>query len=335
MRALERGGGCAAVACAFAALWTAAAMWSGRDALQLAVTIIALAAAAGVAWGLICRPSMLQAAVEADRQLDLDDLLGTALAARDGADADAWARTVLAIADARCRALSPARVVLNRYGARAWGGIGLAVAFVLTLGVLSTSPTRSDANLPDSAGEGSARSAAAAEVRDSTMASRDPSEGSRVEAPRAAEDRAIIDLRVSEQQREKARNNPQVARSGSDAASDMVSQRSNSVGARSSSDDAAGDPERLNAVGAGGLTPDGELTAGGGETANTPATDGASLEGGGMTAGRALGSRGASAPWASPSWSARRDAALRAVGDGRVPDGYRDVVREYFRRDQE
>jgi hypothetical protein len=36
------------------------------------------------------------------------------------------------------------------------------------------------------------------------------------------------------------------------------------------------------------------------------------------------------APWTSDRWPADRAAALQAVQDGRVPDAYRDLVRDYF-----
>ena len=38
-------------------------------------------------------------------------------------------------------------------------------------------------------------------------------------------------------------------------------------------------------------------------------------------------------PWRSPTWPADRDAALNALTSGRVPDAYRDLVREYFDAD--
>jgi len=38
-----------------------------------------------------------------------------------------------------------------------------------------------------------------------------------------------------------------------------------------------------------------------------------------------------SPPWSSSSWDADRAAVGEAVRSGRVPDAYRDVVREYFR----
>jgi hypothetical protein len=47
---------------------------------------------------------------------------------------------VLAIADDRCRRHAPSQVLLNRLGRRAWGGIGLAAALVLTLSAMTGNP---------------------------------------------------------------------------------------------------------------------------------------------------------------------------------------------------
>src|SRR5207247_1177225 len=109
----------------------------------IATGTIVLGAIIGLTWGLARRPRLIDAAMTADRQLQLADLLATALAV--GSDVDPWARAVVAVADQRCRSLSPDAVVLRRFGGRAWGGIGLATALVLTIGALSSAPADSPA----------------------------------------------------------------------------------------------------------------------------------------------------------------------------------------------
>jgi hypothetical protein len=37
-------------------------------------------------------------------------------------------------------------------------------------------------------------------------------------------------------------------------------------------------------------------------------------------------------PWSGADWPAARAAALRAIDGGRVPDAYRNLVRDYFDR---
>ena len=36
------------------------------------------------------------------------------------------------------------------------------------------------------------------------------------------------------------------------------------------------------------------------------------------------------APWSGSNWPAAQAAALNAIQDGRVPDAYRSIVRDYF-----
>ena len=112
----------------------------GHDAVAPCASALAAGACLGLLWGVTRRPRPLDAAVEADRQLGLKDLLGTALLVRGG-DADSWTRTVLVLAETRCRGLSPSSVILHRVGGRAWGGIGLSVVLVFTLAVFFGTPS--------------------------------------------------------------------------------------------------------------------------------------------------------------------------------------------------
>src|SRR5437868_2715961 len=79
IRLLERVGVCLVVGCAADLLLAPILMWRGESALPMILFTFAAGAAAGIAWGWARRPKMLDAASEADRQLDLADLLGTAL----------------------------------------------------------------------------------------------------------------------------------------------------------------------------------------------------------------------------------------------------------------
>ncbi|MEA2707979.1 MAG: hypothetical protein QOF78_580, partial [Phycisphaerales bacterium] len=135
VRALEYSGACAGIASIFACAFALAALWQGRDAMPLVLPTLAIGASAGLLLGFARRPTRFEAVIEADRQLNLSDLLATAYAQRDSDDP--WHLIVVAIADQRCRALAPSTVVVHRYGGRAWGGIGLAAASGLTLALLS------------------------------------------------------------------------------------------------------------------------------------------------------------------------------------------------------
>src|SRR5213080_2065274 len=122
VRALEAGGIGIACGCAASLLLALCLWWSGRDALVLCIAAIAIGGITGLAWGWLCRPSAMDAAAEADRQLELADLLGSALCSLRYAG-DPWHGAVVAVAEQRCAALSPSSVVLHRLGARAWGRI--------------------------------------------------------------------------------------------------------------------------------------------------------------------------------------------------------------------
>src|SRR5436190_11228613 len=96
IRALERCGACLAVACGFAGVLSGAMLWRGEDGRVLAAGTLLLGAMIGLAWGLVRRPRLGDAALVADSQLELSDLLATALAT--ASNADAWSRAVVAMA---------------------------------------------------------------------------------------------------------------------------------------------------------------------------------------------------------------------------------------------
>ncbi len=85
--------------------------------------------------------------MEADGQLNLADLLSTAMLMRRARNPsnDPWNSTLLAMADAKCDQLSPSNVLLRRWTSRRWGGVGLAISLVLTLAAFSNASRRTQA----------------------------------------------------------------------------------------------------------------------------------------------------------------------------------------------
>lgn len=123
-------------------------MWLNQSALPLLMVIAAMCILIAAAWTIGAWPSKQSAAAEADRQLNLADLLVTALQLKHkdpSKPTDLFTDAVLAMANARCANLSPSTVALNRLGIRGWSGIGLSAALVLALVVLPLQPQRSDA----------------------------------------------------------------------------------------------------------------------------------------------------------------------------------------------
>src|SRR5688500_3307713 len=103
MRILERIGIGILIASIAGAILVPILMWRGQSALTLAMATLAIGAAAGFVWGATRRPSVLQSAMETDRQLGWSDLLGTAITVHDDEadeadEADGWARSVRAVA---------------------------------------------------------------------------------------------------------------------------------------------------------------------------------------------------------------------------------------------
>src|SRR5438067_2086033 len=145
-RSLERIGVCILIACMLAAILAGVLIWRGESAMNVIVACVGAGTILGLIVGWTTRPSLFDAAVEVDRQLNLADLLATAISIRrdqtviaDSLDHQ-WSSTILALAEARCATIANEALMLRRFGIRAWGGIGLCTAIVLTLGMFSSNP---------------------------------------------------------------------------------------------------------------------------------------------------------------------------------------------------
>jgi hypothetical protein len=156
---------CAAVGCAVAAalgfivvpmLW-----WRGQDGIIPILALLSLGIIGGIICGFGTRPTELQTAAEADRQLNLHDLLATILTMNSAnfpnsfRNAD-WLATVAAMGEIRCANLRPRDVIAHRLGLRAWSGMGLLSALVLVCSLLATGPGNSNAAVTTTSGGQSA-----------------------------------------------------------------------------------------------------------------------------------------------------------------------------------
>ena len=334
VRALETAALGAAGGCAVGAALIPLLYWRDIPALPPTLGAMLLGAAAGLLWGLAHAPTKLHAAAEADRQLGLADLLGTALSVgprpresdRDDAE-QPWLRTVASLADAACRSHVPSQVILHRLQPRAWGGVAVAAALVLSVAALTTP-------------EPTARAAA------SSGAAR------RVGAPAAPDEVAGADGGA---------NQPAVSRSQGlgpererdrEAASRATTGTPDDTGTGDAGPDGAGDSTATSDAGQGGgtaraktppanptLPPPGAARrtspsevgdpTGGTAPAATRPTTGADSPG---TAGGASPPAPPAPAWHSPTWPDDTRRAREAIDSGRVPDARRDLVREYFER---
>ena len=300
-------------------------IWRGSSGVETAIAGLSIGAGAGLLWGILTRPSLLGAALEADRQLGWNDLLSSAMSMRGEIGRDPWASALCAEADARCAAVSPGTIVLHRLGARAWGGIGLATALVLVLGMLPVyaAPTR------------------AGEQRDARGNSLAGLEENRAQATAG---------NVSNTRRTPMQEDPEDARASQMAAVDPPPAQVGKVqtspdadlrkaahavdpnghGTGASQSKTANPLEHLlitTGTQARDTFPNGKLSGGAGQASPRHTGEG-------NDAGQAAGESGTSArptlPWQSPNWAADSQKAHAAVEGGSVPDSYRDVIRGYF-----
>ncbi len=330
VRAIERMGLCALIGCLAAIVLSAILLWQGRSAVTMTAGCAGLGLLTGLLWGIIRRPNEIEVAIEVDRQLDLADLLSTIVAIRDDRSdrtTDHWRRSIRAVADARCDRLTPDAVLLHRYGARAWGGIGLIAALAMTVAFVSTRPEL---------------------IRADSVSTR----ASRVDSSRPSDSPSPTD-RQGFASSVNPRHSREEERSDPEAFSDI---RPDSTGDPDTAPLAGLDHDSTIGDGAGGQAPGGSRTdpvvnprpaspsgsmprsthklgdpaASGAGSAADPSSDRNPIENNGLSDGIANPD---STPWEASGWNRHRDAALRSVERGAIPPAYHDLVRDYFARE--
>lgn len=320
VRALERTGLGLLAGCAVCLVLMPILLWRGEGTGALATAALCTGGIAGLIWAVARRPTRLQATMEADRQLGLSDLLGTALTiARDGRGG-AMEEMVLAIADARCRSLSPSAIALHRLGARSWGGIALAGALVAGLGLFGGQTPGSTAQASGPRTWQEMESAQDAQNSTHIVAPdlrRSKPGGGQDDDPSSANQTTSQDSTGANAKTSATNNGAGSAEQGSGAGSAVSASKGNS-GAHH--DAVAGGNT------AGGIKT-GNTAGGGGSAATEGGTGTASGTAGGTTAARHV------PVWSGQGWPAAQDAAREAIRVGRVPDAYRPLVRDYFERE--
>ena len=323
LRLLERVGLGTLGGCAAALPLVGILLWRGMGAAQVAVAVPLIGAAAGVLWGVLVRPTRMATALEADRQLGWDDLLSSAMSIPAQFSNDAWAAAVRACADSKCRGFSPSTIVLHRFGARAWGGIGLSAAFVLALGSIPSivAPGRANDRQELDANPLAVLSGAPPHMKGAQVV---PRRGSAQQEPEDASLANAIDSMALP-----VANGESVADSTSSRGASASDSSGTGVGATQSKTAASPKPLGVGGTEAGSSTTGGRTGAGAGRTsAQLPAAGEAS----GQAAGGADRPAKVTPPWESAQWPADLLRANAALESGRVPDSYRDVIRDYFER---
>src|SRR5687767_14907562 len=122
VRLLEWSGIGFVVACAIALVAMLVMRSRPESPLTLAAIITSVGALIGLVSAALRLPRIIGAAVEADRQLNLHDLLSTAWQIEASrTPAQDFEQAVLLIAHQRADTLRARDVILNRLGLRAWG----------------------------------------------------------------------------------------------------------------------------------------------------------------------------------------------------------------------
>lgn len=317
---LERAGLGVLAGCAAALPLVGIVLWQGMPAWQLTIVALAIGTVAGLLWGVITRPTLFTAAMEADRQLDWADLLSSALTVHARSSIDPWASAVTAAADVRCRNASPSSVLLNRLGARTWGGIGLATALVLVLGLMpayssSLRAGQAGMSLPLDTSESRHTSGSGVFSRRTP----DQAEPDETRANRTPGDMTPPDRSGQDAQNPDA--GPHSPKASGSAARGSGQSQSKSLNP-SALEQAQGASRNVD------RSTQGRAAGGIGAPAASPASDGGSS---GQIAGSAhLGHP--VAPWQSKDWPTDLKQARQAIQSGQVPDAYLDLVRGYFER---
>lgn len=310
-------------------------IWRDVPAMVPTIGVLVLGAASGLLWGLTRRPTILEAAAQADRQLNLSDLLGTALwvrgsqreSNRDDA-AGPWLQSVLLMADAACAVHAPSQVILRRLNARAWGGVAVAAALVVTLSALSTREPMARAAAAASGGERPSALRLSPEVGRGT-----DSAANRSRAPAMARSPGTGPGRENEGAMKTGVIESADARGGNASTSSSPAGAPGDAGAGGGAGRArgvrpGGPPGVARGQTPGSAPQHGKAASGGGGESSTIGND--------PSAPGALGGAStpapAAPPWHSAGWADDVRQANEALDAGGVPDAHRDLVRQYFDR---
>lgn len=305
MAIVERVGLALAVAAGVACLLAMVAGWRSVDVWPIVMAIFGVSVVVGIAWGVIRRPTMLDAVMQADQQLQLADLLSSALLSTSGD----FGLAVRVMADRACGKHSPSEVMLARYGVRAWSGIGLAWATVIVVGLLAGNGATSRAEEKGSllingmlraseiSSDPFSSESARRDVR--TPGGREAASDGRSQLGGPADPKQNSATAASSQGKSMTPANEGGQESGSTGQSSV-------------------DPTRTAlSTNANPTSPLGTIP-GGGDGASSASPAGLGESSTGRVAARPADR--SAAPWSSDRWPTDRDAALHAVQTGQIPD---------------
>jgi hypothetical protein len=290
------------------------AIWQAIPTVPILIFSAVFSLFLGLILALYRKPNRLAAAVEADRQLHLDDLLTSAIFPSDHADTD-FRTMVQSIADARCSRHSPSEVLLRRFGIRSWSGIALAMCIAATLAVIPLQPSRTqavDANVSVLSESPSGLTPSSRADRVMVSVVNDP-----------MSDGASSGSMTTEKPRTRAAGDGQPTESsGTKAAGNTAG-----TGGGNAQSNSAPTHDLPSGQSPGRSTSPAGIAAGGGATSNQQGAQGDSSNG---VAGASTKS-----PHAVPGWTGGATPNSQNSGEStndRIPPEDRDLVRDFFRK---
>ena len=331
VRLAERVGLCAGVACLAGVVLELLLIWRGQSAWGVCLTTLAGGCLTGMVWGLVVGPTRLEAAMEADRQLHLQDLLSTAYLLKNP-QTNPWEQTVVALAQAKCQRTSPSAVVLKRWGGRAWSGVGLAALMVVVL-----------AFFPPPVAQSANNSSAVSFARN------DGSKNDLYENGSLLADKSAMPWAVParpEEERSLGQETTNQIPDGQQPTASAADNRADNSPATPSAFRGGTGPNSAETSHAPIKPPPSASNPGSMPPSHPDANVGAPAAGVGLPTGKAISSQQARSmsanpaivghpapPWQTSAWPQQQAAALQAIQQGRVPDQYRQLVRDYFKRE--
>jgi hypothetical protein len=299
-----------------------------QSGMPLAGAMLGLGIVCGAIWGFNLRPTRLDAAGEADRQLKLDDLLGTVLLMQRGRNdltTPQWRQALGAMADNRCRGLRASSVIAGKFGLRAWGGIGVSAGLLLTIGML----TSGSASLQAATDGG--RNIAGGNAKRSVPSGQFASASDQTSGGRPAGENAIDENSDRSFVRSQPDSSQTSGRANANGEAGAAGASGTGGGSARTSADSGRATNLAQNAGHSNAQRGAEAAAGNG-SADTNATASGSSNGNVMPG---TNHPNAAAPWQSTQWPADKAAADSAVRAGHVPDVEADLVRDYFQQDSQ
>ncbi|MBC8108165.1 MAG: hypothetical protein H7Z14_16385 [Anaerolineae bacterium] len=305
------------IGCVVASMLLVVSWWRQDESLGPVVAVLFVASIAGIVASFWRRPTLIDSARVIETQLNSPELFSSAMLATSHAD-QTFVEALQALANARVAGLTPATLILRRYGSRTWSGVGLATAGVIVMALmLSTSATD----------------------RQAIARSADPVDAWTTDRVNPQLPKASSGLASTDQTPQR---DPNSSNSSMNLGAEP-SQDTSSKGPARSSNDPSG--ASAGSRGVGSANSESRVSSPDLRAANSTAPNTGTLAATGAGAASNSGLAGANdsgavssstnspvAPWTTERWSSDREAALDAVRTGAVPDSYRSLVQDYFQR---